>query len=191
MEKVLGEKALRTREQIIAQSMLLFRQKGVKDTTIQDICEATEVSIGTFYAYFKNKGELFSYNFTKKPDDSFAKFLKENISGNTAFEKITSFLRYYAWLNIGTDLDMLKKKYAPQSDWFSSNPPMYDVLHQIIKEGQKSGEITNALSSEDIVNMLKTYMRGCCYEWVMEEREFDIEQRLVLYVGQLAKSLLL
>ena len=63
MAKQLGEKALRTREHILAQGMALMKERGFQGTTIRDICEAAEVSVGTFYAYFHDKGELFRYNF--------------------------------------------------------------------------------------------------------------------------------
>ena len=36
----------------------LFTQKGVKDTSIQEIVDGADVAKGTFYLYFKDKYEI-------------------------------------------------------------------------------------------------------------------------------------
>ena len=36
----------------------LFTQKGVKDTSIQEIVDNADVAKGTFYIYFKDKYEI-------------------------------------------------------------------------------------------------------------------------------------
>ena len=189
MEKELGEKARRTKEHILAQGMLLMQEKGFRGTSIRDICEATEVSVGTFYAYFKDKGELFRYSF-KDRDDSFAAFLEESISGENSYEKIMSFVKYYAWLNIGTGQKELEDIFLkPSVHWFPGNNPIYDVLYKIVKEGQEKGELIDHLEGSLIVDMFRVFMRGCIYEWVMGGCVFDLEERLLLYVGQFAGSL--
>lgn len=47
------------RKHIILSASRLFAQKGYKNTSIKNIVEETQLSVGTFYFYFKNKEELF------------------------------------------------------------------------------------------------------------------------------------
>lgn len=47
------------REDILNSAILLFREKGFKDTSITDIIQHTGAGRGTFYAYFDTKEELF------------------------------------------------------------------------------------------------------------------------------------
>jgi AcrR family transcriptional regulator len=47
-----------TRTQIILHSIAIFSQKGVVDTTVQDLLEAAQVSRRTFYKYFKDKFDV-------------------------------------------------------------------------------------------------------------------------------------
>lgn len=47
-----------TRTQIILHSIAIFSQKGVADTTVQDLLEASQVSRRTFYKYFKDKFDV-------------------------------------------------------------------------------------------------------------------------------------
>lgn len=188
MTKQLGAKAQRTREHILAQGMALMRERGFRGTTIRDICEAAEVSVGTFYAYFHDKGELFRYNFQHK-GPAFADFLAVNITGDTAYERIMSFARYYAWLNLGTPRAELERIFLrPDENWFPGNNPAYNVLYSVILEGQQRGELTTGIDTDRIVDMLRVFLRGCIYEWVMGGCVFDLEERLCFYVSQLVKA---
>lgn len=191
MTKPLGEKAQRTREHILAQGMALMKEKGFQGTTIRDICEAAEVSVGTFYAYFHDKGELFRYNFQEK-GPAFADFLTLNIVGDTAYEQIMSFVRYYAWLNIGTPKDELERIFLrPDEQWFPGNNPAYNVLYTVILAGQERSEITDKLDANQIVDMIRVFLRGCIYEWIMGGCSFDLEERLCFYVSQLVRAFIL
>lgn len=188
MTKALGERAQRTREHILAQGIALMKERGFQATTIRDICEAAEVSVGTFYSYFKDKGDLFRYNFQEK-DEAFADFLSVSIAGDTAEEKILSFIRYYAWLNIGTGREELERIFLrPDEQWFPGQNPAYNVLYAVILEGQKNGELTKKLDASEIVDMFRVFLRGCVYEWVMGGCSFDLEERMCAYVGRLIQS---
>jgi AcrR family transcriptional regulator len=47
-----------TRQKLLAAAQHLFSEKGYGATTIDDIVEAAGASRGTYYLYFKNKGEI-------------------------------------------------------------------------------------------------------------------------------------
>ena len=47
------------RQEIIKQAIRVFCQKGYHQTKIVDITSQLKISTGTFYLYFKNKGDLF------------------------------------------------------------------------------------------------------------------------------------
>lgn len=47
-----------TRQKLLAAALDLFGEKGYSATTIDDIVEAAGASRGTYYLYFKNKGEI-------------------------------------------------------------------------------------------------------------------------------------
>lgn len=191
MEKQLGDRAKRTREQILAQGMALMQEKGFRDTTIRDICEAAEVSVGTFYSYFKDKGDMFRYNFSS-PGPEFANFLQENISGSTSQEKLYSFLRYYAWLNIGTGKEELERIFLHLAlTWHDNQNPAYDVLAEIIREGQNNGEFITTMSVVEIVDTIRVFLRGCVYEWLMNDCTFDLETLILSHVGQLINTYIL
>lgn len=53
------KRSIQTRDQIIETAMRLFSQKGFYQTSSNEISEQAGVSIGSFYAYFKDKKQLF------------------------------------------------------------------------------------------------------------------------------------
>lgn len=59
------------RDAILAAAADLFAAKGYEATTADDIANAAEVSIGTFYSYFRNKRQVFLTLFA----DSFERLL--------------------------------------------------------------------------------------------------------------------
>lgn len=190
MTKEPGARAQRTREHILAQGMALMKERGFQNTTIRDICEAAEVSVGTFYAYFKDKGDLFRYNFQER-NAAFADFLSDSIVGSSTEERIMSFIRYYAWLNIGTGKEELERIFLrPDEQWFPGQNPAYNVLYAVILKGQKSGELNQSINTSEIVDMFRVFLRGCVYEWIMGGCSFNLEERMCSYVGQLIRGIL-
>lgn len=55
----------------------LFTEKGMKDTSIQDIVDNANVAKGTFYLYFKDKYEIRDILIAKKSSKLFGEALKE------------------------------------------------------------------------------------------------------------------
>lgn len=53
-----------TRTQIILHSIAIFTQKGVTETTVQDLLEAAQVSRRTFYKYFNDKFDVLQKIYT-------------------------------------------------------------------------------------------------------------------------------
>src|SRR4051812_6692981 len=49
----------RKRDALLAAALRLFAERGYEATTADDIATAASVSVGTFYAYFRNKRQLF------------------------------------------------------------------------------------------------------------------------------------
>ena len=54
----------------------LFTEKGIKDTSIQDIVDNANVAKGTFYLYFKDKYEIRDILIAKKSEKLFTDALK-------------------------------------------------------------------------------------------------------------------
>ena len=52
--------AIKTREKLIEVARQLFARKGIENTTMNDIANASEKGRRTIYTYFKNKREIYN-----------------------------------------------------------------------------------------------------------------------------------
>lgn len=75
MKKDLGEKDKEKR--LLQTAFQLFTEKGIKDTSIQEIVDNANVAKGTFYLYFKDKYEIRDILIAKKSEKLFKDALHE------------------------------------------------------------------------------------------------------------------
>ena len=78
------ENKLEKEERLLNTAFKLFTEKGIKDTSIQDIVDNANVAKGTFYLYFKDKYEIRDVLIVKKSkklfQDAIEHLLKNYIS---------------------------------------------------------------------------------------------------------------
>lgn len=65
------------KQRLLNTAFQLFTQKGIKDTSIQEIVDQANVAKGTFYIYFKDKYEIQDILIAKKSEKLFNDALKE------------------------------------------------------------------------------------------------------------------
>ena len=75
MKKEIKEKD--KEERLLKTAFELFTEKGIKDTSIQEIVDRAEVAKGTFYLYFKDKYEIRDILIAKKSKKLFKDALAE------------------------------------------------------------------------------------------------------------------
>lgn len=75
MKKEFEEKDKKTR--LLLSAFNLFTEKGINETSIQEIVEQANVAKGTFYIYFKDKYEIRDILIVKKSHQLFEEALQE------------------------------------------------------------------------------------------------------------------
>lgn len=185
-EKKRYKKSEKTRELLINAGLKIMQEKGYENTNIRDICNEANMSIGAFYGQFKNKADLLAEHYGSSQRE--ATWWKEKLEGGSAVEKILVFVRNYAWLNVGTEVEHLKVILAHGTSWAPINEHMYDPLLDTIREGQSAGELVSEISAEEIYHMLMTFMRGCIYDWCLMDGSYDLESRMLTYISMLLVS---
>ena len=176
----LSKKAQKTRDHVLDISLELMKQHGYQNITVRDICSKADISVGTFYAYFPSKTDLF-LDIYKKADDYFSETVAVKVSGDNAKERIKDFFRYYARLNKDTGIDLIRVLYNPDNSWFSRKRPMQRLLADIIAAGMARAELKTDLSESEMVDYLFTIARGCCYNWCIHAGKTDLEEQIVKY----------
>ena len=80
----MATKRERTKESIIDKSYALFVEKGFKQVTMKDVCEATGMSRGGLYSHFSGTDQLFEAVLEKITEESVMDFRGEIEKGTSA-----------------------------------------------------------------------------------------------------------
>jgi len=164
-------KAEKTRQFIIERSALVFNIKGYSATSLTDIMECTGLTKGSIYGNFKDKEEVATEVFKYKMDRLF-KNLDMYAGKETRYiDKLISITTYYRqnWtaikerggcpiLNASVEADdhldylqpLIRKSIARYNTYIS----------ELIKNGQKIGEIKKNVESKKAAFHILTLLEG-------------------------------
>ena len=181
-----------TKGRIIESAWELFYEQGYEDTTIDDIVERSETSKGSFYHYFDGKDALLSslsYLFDKKYEE----LLPELEPLSSCTEKLI-FLNHELFLMIENrvPLDLLARLLSTQlitsgeKHLLDHDRTYYRLLRKIVIEGQRSGELREDLSVNEIVKGYSLFERAIMYDWCICNGEYSLYQ----YSGTLLPTFL-
>ena len=176
-----------TKKRIYDIAIGLMDDRGFADTTIMEICEKAEVSIGTFYNYFSSKEEIF-FDIYKKADEHFKHSVARRLdrSGAGAMGKIVLFFRHYARYNQKQGFNRTNQLYNTKNKLFIvKGRYMQELLRSIIAVGKSSGEMSSAMDAEEIMDFLFIASRGIVYDWCVKEACYDLEARMDEYMTRL------
>ena len=179
-----------TRDKIITAAQQLSMQNGFKSLTVKEVCDAAGVSVGSFYNCFGSFGEMLA-EADNNPDRMFAVQSIEDLDGDTAKEKLYSFTRHYAKLNMETGVEDLSMLMTPnvKNTQHSRHKPMFDIVTSVFQTGQADGEFTSDFTAEQMCDMMFVTMRGVAYDWCMKGGSYDITEKTLLHVRILLHAL--
>lgn len=73
-------RSIESKEKIVASAYKLVKRNGYSKTGIRDIVDAAQVSIGTFYSYFKDKNDIALEILRSYSEEFYGKLASETIS---------------------------------------------------------------------------------------------------------------
>lgn len=172
------EQATQTRKKILKTAISMLETKGFDNITIEEICKKANVSVGSFYVYFKSKYDVLNYIFAKA-DEYFIEREAEIRGAGDAIEQILEFLRVYADYRETTSVGFLKKLYNTDNHSFLIKDRfMYQLLSSIVTQGQKEGQLTRDIGAEELVNYLFVVARGFMFDWCLHDGDYDLKIEL-------------
>ncbi len=181
--------AQKTKLKIYNTSIKLFKSRGFENVTIQDIAKAANVSVGSFYNYYRSKNDILNDTYIIA-DEIFREFAGNGVEGSSSKEKIKNYMLFYIDFVKNQPFDFIKILYNNNNKLFiKKGRAMQTLLDPIIEDGLASGEITGSMNVSEINEFLYQSMRGLIFHWCLHEGGFDIHERADKYLNLLIKTL--
>jgi AcrR family transcriptional regulator len=170
-------------EQIIQTSLDLIANSGIHGLTIKNISKDVGISEPAIYRHFESKTDILLGIISK---------IKENSAVNT----------FVTTDEAQTTVDIIRKTFFGRAKRFTKNPSIAAVIFSesifendsklaeeigsimeksqikivnIIKKGQKLGEITDRIEAEQLALMIIGAFRLLVTKWHMSKNSFDLE----------------
>lgn len=134
---------IKTREKLIEVARQLFAHKGIENTTMSDIANASEKGRRTIYTYFKNKREIYNAVIEKESEQLVARLRSVITSDMSPVEKLRRF--------IDLRIDVVVEAVAHHHD--------NTVLRALLMRDVKRMERIRQLAIEKELDMLRSIIR--------------------------------
>ena len=163
-----GRKSDRTRRRILGAAKQLFDRRGYRDTTIDDITHRAKIAHGTFYLYFRGKGQLLK----ELLDETFEEFDRLASSAPLDQEDIAELVRETLLTYDRNRLLMRLLREASASDLYFREHyeemflgPLVGHLEEHVAEIQRklpeaAEELDPRVTARAIVGMIESFAYG-------------------------------
>ncbi|MBE6894398.1 MAG: TetR/AcrR family transcriptional regulator [Ruminococcaceae bacterium] len=161
----------KTKAKITKVAWQLFHEKGYSETTIDDIIAASGTSKGSFYHYYSSKDELLS-SLSELFDAKYEEVMQTLDPQMNSYEKLL-YLCYtvHDMIEKEIPIGLLSSLYSSQvitkGDKHLQNQDRYyyQIITQIIDEGQQRGQITKEMSVREIQRLYTLAERAIIYDY--------------------------
>ncbi len=182
-------KGNKTKQHLYRQAMLLFRERGYDNVSVDEIVKAAGTAKGTFYVHFDSKMAVIAQMF-QEYDDYYDAIEAQLDPSQPVMERLEIFIgKSCQFTQEIIGLDMLRTLYRNQlgpdtleHDNFREDRSLYRIIHRLLLEGQRDGLYRADLSVTTMGAWLVRCIRGTFYEWIMREGSFDLREECIHYV---------
>ncbi|MBQ4578358.1 MAG: TetR/AcrR family transcriptional regulator [Clostridia bacterium] len=184
-----------TKGRIISAAWELFYEQGYEDTTVEEIIERSGTSKGSFYHYFDGKDALLS-SLSFLFDEEYARLQQELDPDMDAWDKLLHLNRaLFAMIDSRISMELLARLLSSQlitkgnKHLLDHDRLYFKYLRQIVREGQARGQITDALTANEIVKLYALTERSLMYDWCLCGGEYSLtayaEKMMPMFLGEL------
>ncbi|MEG1206896.1 MAG: TetR/AcrR family transcriptional regulator [Angelakisella sp.] len=180
------EKQSKKRKEIALKAIPLIDQYGFNNISVADLCKKMNISVGSFYHYFKDKNDVIMELFFLI-DNYYKNYVEEQIKqSDNKLYAIKVFCMKYGYYSMNCGLEVCRQiSLVPlmsyDNQFMSKSRYMNFLLTSIIKEGQEKKQITTQYTAEQLSDLILAMIRGYCFDWCKKNAEYDIVKAIELH----------
>jgi TetR/AcrR family fatty acid metabolism transcriptional regulator len=171
------------RARILDAAVKVFADRGFFTATVAEIARAAGVADGTIYLYFKSKDDLLLRLFDEKMSDLLTEARAAVESEGSAAARLRRFiLLHLALVEKNPELASVLIVELRQSAQFLKGlekaklSAYLDVIGQVVKAGQESGELDPALSPSTVKRAIFGALDELALGWLLSGRKTSLKK---------------
>lgn len=186
------KKFVTRKQELLSQITEIITKEGYENLTIRGICKKLEISTGTFYHYFSEKGDLACALF-EDIDNYFINDVACQFGEDEAKNLITYCISYGKYIiknGVETcrciNMAPLQNK---DHNYYDEKRGIFQVLQDLLTRGEAKNQFNLPISPEDTARMLMVLLRGYSSDWAKLHGNYDLVKALETFITLFCKSL--
>lgn len=177
-----------TKEEILEQAIALFKAEGYENVSVDKICQACDVTKGSFYHHFTSKNDIL-FNFYNSEYSYAMSMTAELLRLKSPKQQLWRVLEFSIDKTIDLGPDLLKQllilnlsqggtvitQYSQDID---ETRDYTNLVVQLIEKGQEAGEIRDG-SASDLLFAYISGIFGVAMNWSAGGGKYDEKQELL------------
>lgn len=170
---------LTTKEKIYEMGIRLFKEKGYNQVSINEICQACQITKTTFYHHLDSKQEIL-LSYYDRVIGNLTPMLLNLLNTTSAWEQIVLLFDNLIsnMQELGPDLNsqLLSFNLAKNLGTFEIRKDLEDVAIRIIESGQKNRELCASGDPKKLYEAIAYMFTGYEFAWCVHDGDFPWKQ---------------
>jgi len=163
-----------TKKEMSKIAVLLFKENGFEQTSINKICEAVNVTRGSFYHHFESKNELLLYWFTQNA----YQLINFDCSISSPKGILKKFILDYASFITSIGKDLMYYIFMAELELKGEHFYIYygerQQYKELVDQAKQKGEIASLIETEQLMDMFSAAFLGTIVLWRFHQDELNI-----------------
>lgn len=182
----------RRKKELFKEISELIQKEGIESLTVRKICKELNISTGSFYHYFPEKGDISRIMFSAI-DSYFETEVLHLFTKDESFNLILFAESYGAFavsngVDISRDISMAPLKYYDKN-YLTEERIIFTILYDILERGLQKGDFTYEISTLEMTRMLMVLLRGYCSDWAKVNGDYDLVEKIGIFIRMFIKSM--
>lgn len=174
------------KKEIVDSFVKLIDHEGLKNITVQQICDEAGISVGTFYYYFKSKDTIVDDMYELM--DNYFLLNKKSIKSELSYKKqVLKFVNYfidyvYNWgyyANLLVMRSSISINFNMKQDL---NRVVYHLLFDILDNAKKDRLLVKGTDSNNLNTLIFLTIRGHLLQWT-KDKDYDVKTNLLSHMN--------
>ena len=185
------------KEKIIRAAIDLIRVQGYESVTINDICKATDIAVGSFYHLFPSKDRLLSYVLVDVFEKNMEAF--QQIGSGDVIEDICACYRLYNRFLMDEGLDFVQNYYTTKNKSLFTmgsehgrnvSAPIIEKISELLIRSFEEGMLQKKPNISEICGDLATIEKGVIFDWCLCDGSYDLIARADLVIRRYLQGII-